>query len=112
MMKPAPDPIEAFLAPLVLLARRQPEIEALVFWGGPTGWNDTPAEEIESEETVFYAEGLLQDGFHLLWTVAALSASPTLADHIRLQVWQDDNPGPPALPTGWVALDTARWTAP
>ncbi|MCX7286750.1 MAG: hypothetical protein NTW20_04125 [Rhodobacterales bacterium] len=103
--------MQTFLTPLVRLASRQPEIEALVFWGGPTGWSATPAEEIESEEIVFYAEGLLQDGFHLAWTVAALSASPTIADHVRLQVWQDDDPPPADLPAGWVALDSARWTA-
>lgn len=112
MITSSPDPIETFLAPLVGLARRQPEIEALVFWGGPTGWNDTPAEAIESEEIAFYAEGLMQDGFHLVWTVAALSGNPALADHVRLQVWQDADPPPPALPTGWVALEAARWTAP
>ncbi len=110
-MKSAPDPIETFLAPLVRLTRRQPEIEALVFWGGPTGWSDIPAEDIDSEEIIFYAEGLLQDGFHLTWTVAALSVSPAIADHVRLQVWQDDDPLPPGLPAGWVALEAATWTA-
>ena len=112
MTKSSPDPIEAFLAPLVRLAHRQPEIEALVFWGGPAGWSDTAAEEIESEEIGFYCEGLLQDGFHLVWTVVALSVNPIVADHVRLQFWQDDNPAPAALPFGWVALESATWTAP
>lgn len=105
-------PTEAFLAPLVRLARRQPEIEALVFWHGPTGWSDLPTETIESEEIAFYAEGLLEDGFHLAWTVAALVSSPDMADHVRLQVWQDADPKPAALPAGWVALEAATWTAP
>ncbi len=109
--KPDPTPIEVFLAPLAALARKRPEIEALVFWGSADGWSDTPSEAIESEEIAFYAEGLLQEGFHLVWTVAALSASPTMADHVRLQVWQDDDPKPPALPAGWIALEVARWTA-
>jgi hypothetical protein len=109
--KSLPDPIQTFLAPLVNLARRQPDIEALVFWGGPTGWSEMPAEAIESEEIAFYAEGLLQDGFHMVWTVVALSGSPALPDHVRLQVWQDANPLPPVLPAGWVMLESARWTA-
>ena len=111
MPKPAPTPIEAFLAPLARIARLHPEIEALVFWGGPDGWSETPAEDLESEEMCFYAEGLAQDGFHLVWTEVALSGAPAVADHVRLQVWQDPDPPPPDLPAGWVALNTARWTA-
>lgn len=110
MPKPPHTPIEVWLAPLAQLARKRPEIEALVFWGSPDGWSDTPSEALESEEITFYAEGLMEDGFHLVWTVVALSDTPTLPDHIRLQVWQDGAP-PPALPAGWVALATGRWTA-
>jgi hypothetical protein len=109
--KADPSPIEICLAPLARLARIQPEIEALVFWGDAAGWDDAPSEALESEEIAFYCEGLLEDGFHLIWTVVALTESPTLADHVRLQFWQDDCPHPPALPPGWVALDSARWTA-
>ena len=110
MPKPPPTPVEACLAPLARLARTQPEIEALVFWGGPEGWSDHPSEALESEEITFYAEGLMEDGFHLAWTIVALADTPTLPDHIRLQVWQD-GAAPPALPPGWVALTTGRWTA-
>lgn len=109
--KPEPTPIEAFLAPLAALARKRPEIEALVFWGDAQGWDDAPSEALESEEIVFYAEGLLEDGFHLIWTVVALVDSPTLPDHIRLQFWQDSGPVPPELPAGWVALDRGVWSA-
>jgi len=110
MPKPPPTPIETCLAPLARLARKQPDIEALVFWGSAEGWPHTPAEALESEEITFYAEGLMEDGFHLTWTIVALAETPTDPDHIRLQVWQD-GPPPPALPPGWVALQTARWTA-
>ncbi len=109
--KPDPTPIEVFLAPLAALARKRPEIEGLVFWGSPEGWPSAPSEALESEEITFYAEGLLQDGFHLVWTVAALSGTADLPDHVRLQFWQDDGPAPDGLPPGWVALQTARWTA-
>ncbi len=109
--KPDPTPLQLFLAPLAALARKQPEIEALVFWGDADGWDDQPSEALESEEITFYAEGLLEDGFHLIWTVVALSESPDLADHIRLQFWQDSGPPPPALPPGWVTRDSAHWTA-
>jgi hypothetical protein len=110
--KPDPTPIEVFLAPLAALARKRPDIEALVFWGDTDGWPTTPSEALESEEITFYAEGLLEDGFHLVWTIAALDDTPALPDHIRLQFWQDDAPPPDALPQGWVALDSGRWTAP
>lgn len=110
--KPDPTPIEAFLAPLAVLARKTPTIEALVFWGDSDGWPAVPSEALESEEITFYAEGLLEDGFHLLWTVVALPDIPDQPDHIRLQFWQDEGPPPPALSADWLALDSRRWTAP
>ena len=109
--KPDPTPIQAFLAPLGALARKQPEIEALVFWGDAQGWDDTPSEALESEEITFYAEGLLEDGFHLLWSIVALAETPAIADHVRLQFWQDQDPPPPAPLPVWVVLDSGRWTA-
>ncbi|MDP3262301.1 MAG: hypothetical protein U1E06_16895 [Tabrizicola sp.] len=109
MAKPDPTPIEAFLAPLARLALTQPEIEALVFWGGAEGWDAEPSEALESEEIAFYAEGLLQDGFHMVWTVAALAEAAAVADHVRLHFWQDDAPPPGDLPAGWVALASGRW---
>lgn len=108
--KADPTPIEAFLAPLATLARKQPEIEALVFWGDAQGWDDAPNQALESEEIVFYAEGLLEDGFHMVWTVVALADTATLPDHIRLQFWQDGTPPPSDPPPGWLALQQARWS--
>lgn len=109
-MKVAPTPAEAFLAPLAALALTRPEIEGLVYWGAAEGWDDAPSEALESEEVAFYAEGLLEDGFHMVWTVVALTDTPGLPDHIRLQFWQDHAPPPPSLPEGWLALASARWT--
>ncbi len=107
--KPAPTPIEAFLAPLAALAARQPEIEGLVYWGDAGGWDDAPSEALESEEIAFYAEGLLEDGFCMAWSVVALAEKPAVADHIRLYFWQEDAPPPPDLDDGWVAQATGRW---
>ena len=108
--KPDPTPIEIFLAPLARIARKSPEIEGLVFWGGAEGWGDTPSEALEAEEIAFYAEGLLEDGFRMAWALVAAADTPTRPDHIRLQFWQDDSP-PPALPQGWIPLDAGLWPA-
>lgn len=108
MAKAPPTPIELFLAPLVRLARQDPDIEGLVFWGGPDGWDPTPSETLEAEEIAFYCEGLLLDGFHMHWTLVALPQSPDQPDHLRLEFWQDDT-APPSLPSGWVTLTQGRW---
>jgi hypothetical protein len=103
-----PDPIEAFLAPLVKLVSARPEVEGLVFWSGIDGWSDSPSELLEAEEIAFYAEGLLIDGFRMVWSVMAVADTPHLVDHIRLWFWQDDA-GPPSAPAGWMVLETGQW---
>lgn len=110
MAKASPTPIEAFLAPLALLARKYPEIEGLVFWGSDEGWSATPSEALESEEIAFYAEGLLIDGFRMHWAVMALPDTPDLPDHIRLQFWQEGDP-PPGTVSGWTVLHSGLWPA-
>lgn len=105
-----PTPIEAFLAPLTRLATAQPEIEGLVFWGDANGWDPIPTEALESEEIAFYAEGLLMDGFRMVWEIAALAGTATDPDHVRLMFWQDDAPSPDCLPAGWVSIARAEWT--
>ncbi|MGL4237674.1 hypothetical protein [Tabrizicola sp.] len=106
--KPEPTPIETFLAPLARHARKWPEIEGLVFWGGAEGWGNAPSEALEAEEIAFYAEGLLEDGFRMAWALVALADGPDMPDHIRLQFWQDDSPPPEPAP-GWFALDKGLW---
>lgn len=106
MTQTPPTPMEAFLAPLAALARKLPEIEALVFWGTAANWPDDPSEALESEEITFYAEGLLLEGFRLQWQILAAPDSPTTPDHIRLMIWQD---GPPPPMHGWPILQQARW---
>jgi hypothetical protein len=105
-----PTPIEAFLARLAKVARAHPEIEGLVFWGGPEGWKPSPSEALEAEEIAFYAEGLLIDGFHMDWALVAEAAADLEPDHLRLCFWQDGDP-PPGLLPGWRAIDGGRWTA-
>jgi hypothetical protein len=102
-----PTPIETFLAPLVRITRKHREIEGLVFWGGE-GWGDRPSEVLEAEEVVFYAEGLLEDGFSMEWVLVGDAAGAV--DHLRLCFWQD-GAGPPVLLPGWTALATGHWTA-
>lgn len=100
-------PIEAFLDPLEKLARKHRDIEGLVFWGGPGGWDPSPSEALEPEEIAFYAEGLLIDGFHMDWTLVGEGDAP---DHLRLCFWQEGEP-PPPVAAPWRRLDGGRWTA-
>lgn len=109
MAKRDPTPIEAFLAPLARHAQKLREVEGLVFWGGAEGWDASPSEALEPEEIAFYAEGLLLDGFRMRWSLMASADAPGLADHLRLEFWQDDSP-PPDLPAGWIALDQGLWS--
>ncbi len=99
--------IEGFLAPLARIARKRRQLEGLVFWGGAEGWPGSPSEALEAEEIAFYAEGLLLDGFRMDWTLVADATGE--ADHIRLCFWQDGLP-PPALLSGWTAMEHGRWT--
>ena len=116
-MKPgaasAPDP-EAFLAPLARLAARHPALEGQVLWAGAEGWQvqDDMAELLDSEEIPFYVEGLLMEGFGLLWQAMA-EAGPAKPepDHVLLMVWepgQTPPPDPEPAP-GWKVLAQGRW---
>jgi hypothetical protein len=104
MAKAEPTPVEAFLAPLARLARKYPEIEGLVFWGGER-WSESPSEALEAEEIVFYAEGLLLDGFHMDWALVAEGEAP---DHVRLCFWQEGAPPPPVV-APWRVDASGRW---
>jgi hypothetical protein len=88
----------AFLAPLQKLTERHPETEAHVFWHADATWSDATGEVLEAEEIVFYAEGLLAEGFGAAWQ-HLISADGDA--HVRLLFWQIGTPALPALPTGW-----------
>lgn len=86
-------PIETFLAPLAKLAAQDPDIEGHVFWAAEGIWSDEPSEALESEEIAFYAEGLLIEGFHLIWQ--AIGTPEDGAEAILIYVWQGDVTAPP-----------------
>lgn len=92
-MAKALTPIEMFLAPLARVAARDPEIEGHVFWATEGAWPDAPAEALEAEEIAFYAEGLLIEGFRLVWQV--IGTAEDGAEAIVLFVWQGDAAPPP-----------------
>ncbi len=108
-MAASPTPAQTFLAPLARLARRDPEIEALVFWHAGD-WPQEPAEELEAEEIAFYAEGLLHEGFWLEWRILAAADAPGRADHVQLWLWEEAGAPPPPQVQGWVVLDHGLWT--
>lgn len=98
-------PVEAFLAPLARIARKHPDIEGLVFWGGLEGWGPSPSEALEAEEIAFYAEGLLIDGFRMDWALVADGEAP---DHLRLCFWEEGE-APPPVAAPWRVLESGRW---
>jgi hypothetical protein len=104
--------VQAFLAPLARHAARLADADALVFWHGADGWPDDPTEELEAEEVAFYAEGLLDEGFHLDWRLMATADAPTRPDHLQLFLWEDPAPEPPEAEGGWQVLDRGHWTGP
>ena len=107
-------PIEAFLTPLARLATRFPHVEGAVIWADETGWQvqDDSTELLDAEEIAFYAEGLLLEGFGMIWQAVADAAAPKEPDHILLMFWQGVAPEPPPDPgDGWVILSQGAWAA-
>ena len=108
----------AFLAPLARLAARHPGLEGQVLWAAEVqdevqdGWQvqDDTAEMLDAEEIAFYVEGLLIEGFGLLWQAMA-EAGGQPPDHILLMVWQPGTTPPPAPDPaeGWVIAASGHW---
>ena len=108
----------AFLAPLARLAARHPGLEGQVLWAAEVqdevqdGWQvqDDTAEMLDAEEIAFYVEGLLIEGFGLLWQAMA-EAGGQPPDHILLMVWQPGTTPPPAPDPaeGWVVAASGHW---
>ncbi|RGP36180.1 hypothetical protein [Pseudotabrizicola alkalilacus] len=92
---------ETVLEPLARVTRKQKTIEAYAYWLRDGAWSDAAGESLETEEIVFYAEGLLMEGFQLAWDHVS---DPGLGDHIRLCFWQGDRPALPDLPSGATRL--------
>jgi hypothetical protein len=102
------DPIAEWLAPLVRLAGRNPDLSGLVYWADPD-WPDAPSEDLEAEELAFYLEGLILEGFRVAWQVVASPRDPGVADHIRLWVQEGDAVPLDLPPPPGPVLDMQRW---
>lgn len=107
--KPAPTPEENFLKPLNELAIKSPEIDTLVFWAND-GWPPEPSEDLDAEEAGFYAEGLLEEGFSLIWRLMAV-AGENEPDHARIYVWEEGE-APPTEAPDWAVLAQSQWLKP
>lgn len=103
--------IATFLLPLAKLAAKHPDVEGAVVWGDAEGWDiqDDATELLDAEEIAFYAEGLLQEGFGMIWQAMAETDSPKEPDHILLMFWQGSALPPPDPATGWLVMAEGRW---
>lgn len=103
---------EAFLSPLARLAARFPDVEGVVIWGDDTGWDvqDDATELLDAEEIAFYAEGLLSEGFSMIWQAMADEESPKEPDHVLMMFWQGPAapPAPPPPAAGWRVMAEGR----
>lgn len=107
-------PLDTFLAPLARLAEKHPAIEGAVIWTDGDDWQvqDDSTELLDAEEIAFYAEGLLLEGFGMIWQAMADTATPKQPDHILLMFWQGPTAPPPLSPAeGWVVMAQGAWAA-
>ena len=106
-------PIQIFLAPLAKLAMKHPDLEAEVIRAKSDSWQaqDDDAEYLDGEEVPYYAEGLLEEGFHLHYQILAETDSPKLPVHIRLFFWEATAPAFPAPESELTLIGSATWPA-
>lgn len=104
-------PHETFLAPLARLATKHPDVEGAVVWAEGDVWQpqDDTTELLDAEEIAFYAEGLLSEGFGLIWQALAPTDHPKDPEHILLMFWQGTAPPPPGPQDGWVVMAQGTW---
>ena len=88
--------IESFLTTLATLATRFPAVEGAVIWAEGDAWavQDDTTELLDAEEIAFYAEGLLLEGFGMIWQAMAETSRPREPDHILLMFWQGSTAPP------------------
>lgn len=101
-----------FLTPLARLTERFPSVEGAVVWADDNGWQvqDDSTEMLDAEEIAFYAEGLLMEGFRLIWQAMADADTPKTPDSIVLMFWEGTAaPPPPEPPAGWVVMSQGAW---
>lgn len=109
-------PLDNFLAPLVRLALKHPDVEGEVLWAGEGGWQaqDDDADLLDAEEIAFYAEGLLLDGFCMQYQILAEATAPKEPVHVRLFFWQATEAAAtvpePAPETGLCLTGGGAWT--
>jgi hypothetical protein len=106
--------LETFLAKLAKLAAKFPDVEGAVVWADAQEWSvqDDTTELLDAEEIAFYAEGLLMEGFGMIWQALAEAAAPKEPDHILLMFWQGaSHPPAPDAPEGWMITASGHWPA-
>lgn len=108
------DPIEDFLAPLLKLGRKFPDAEGHVLWSESGGWEpqDDADEGLDGEEIAYYAEGLLLEGFALVWQALADAEGGDEVEHVLMFFQQDPSAPLPPIPepaTGWRIVAQGRW---
>ncbi len=103
--------VEEFLAPLARIAAKNPELEAQVIWAANGAWQpqDDDADLLDAEEIAFYAEGMLLEGFGMIWEVLAEDDAPAKPAFVRLYFWQGAMPEA-AAPDALV-VTRAAWPA-
>ena len=91
------------LRPLAALAIRFPHLEGQVVWleGGDYTFQEAEELGLDPEEIAFYAEGLLVEGFHLVWALLADVDAPADPLILQLTCGEDGLPPAPPLPEGW-----------
>lgn len=97
--------LPAALAPLAALALRYPHLEGQVVWYDAGGFTFQDADDLglDPEEFAFYAEGLLETGFHLAWVLLADEDAPAEPLILQLTCAEGAAPPRPPLPEGWCA---------
>jgi hypothetical protein len=89
-------------------------IEGHVIWWEDADWaaQEDATDLLDAEEIGFYAEGLMAEGFGLIWQVLAETEAPEEPAVALLFFWQGQE-APPAPPPqeGWRVIATDSWAA-
>lgn len=104
----------SFLTDLARLTDRFPAAEGAVLWAEGGAWSaqDDTTELLDAEEIAFYAEGLLTEGFGMIWQAIADTDSPKAAEQFLLMFWEGTCPPIPVdHGPGWLILAQGIWPA-
>lgn len=95
--------LPADLRPLASLALRHPDLEGQVVWQENGAYTVQDAEDLglDAEEIAYYAEGLLMEGFHLVWSALAEVEDPRDPVILQLVCAEGQAPVAPPVPEGW-----------